>query len=393
MSEIPPRLLRETLGGSLPSDPSGCLDADTLAAWAEGTLRARERTAAEAHAASCARCQALLAAMVKTAPDAPPARSWRAWTLALGLATPLAAAVALVIWIEMPQAPFGRPSPPARASAATLAKSEQAAPPTVSVPPLPAPRSADRAAETKLADGQRSATAPSVAAAPQQAKRADEGRANASLESKLRQAQAAEPRKEARDRSTDAPAPAASARAEAAPPPAAAAADTAPRATASNAAAAPPTPPTAQPAPPTAMGFSRAAEDQAASRVRAQSLAKAAVVVPDIMSPDANVRWRILTGGNVARSTDGGSTWQTQSTGVAATPTAGSAPSPTLCWLVGPRGTIVVSTDGRSWQRVPFPEAIDLTAIRTSDRANATVTSADGRTFTTTDGGMMWRSP
>jgi hypothetical protein len=268
------------------------------------------------------------------------------------------------------------------------------------VSPLPASPSADRttdrAAETKLTDRLRGVTAPSVAAAPQQAKRADEERVKANLESYLQQPQAAAPKKDARDRSVDAPAPAASARAEAAPPPAAATADAAPpRATASNAAAAPPAPPappTAQSAPPTAMALSRAAEDQAASRIRGQAFAKVAVV-PDIVSPDRNVRWQIQSAGNVARSTDGGLTWQTQSTGLATPLTAGAAPSPTLCWLVGPRGTVIVSTDGRSWQRIQFPEAIDLTAIRASDRSNATVTAAGGRTFTTTDGGITWRSP
>ena len=38
MSEIPPRLLRETLHDQASGAPPGCLDADTLAAWADGTL-------------------------------------------------------------------------------------------------------------------------------------------------------------------------------------------------------------------------------------------------------------------------------------------------------------------------------------------------------------------
>src|SRR5215471_10876827 len=108
MTEIPPRLLRETFGSPPPGDPAGCLDADTLAAWVEGTLHARERAAAESHASSCARCQALLAAMARTEPPPAPARRWRTWTLALSLATPLAAAAALVIWIEVPRAPLVR---------------------------------------------------------------------------------------------------------------------------------------------------------------------------------------------------------------------------------------------------------------------------------------------
>jgi photosystem II stability/assembly factor-like uncharacterized protein len=131
--------------------------------------------------------------------------------------------------------------------------------------------------------------------------------------------------------------------------------------------------------------------DRVASRVRAEALAKESVTPPEILSPNVKVRWRILTGGSVARSIDGGMIWQTQSTGVPATLTAGTAPSPTICWLVGQGGIIVLSTDGRTWQRLPFPEAIDLTSIRASDEVNATVTTADGRTFITTDGGKTWR--
>jgi len=52
---------------------------------------------------------------------------------------------------------------------------------------------------------------------------------------------------------------------------------------------------------------------------------------------------------------------------------------------------VVLSIDGRTWQRVQFPEAIDLTAVRAPDATNAIVTAADGRTFTTADGGRTWR--
>jgi len=125
---------------------------------------------------------------------------------------------------------------------------------------------------------------------------------------------------------------------------------------------------------------------------RAQLMAKALAVPTVIMSPDANIRWRIVRGDGVERSIDGGTTWEIQSTAVPATLTAGAAPSPTICWLVGPGGLVVVSTDGKTWQRVSFPEAIDLTSIRASDAANATVTAIDGRTFTTVDGGKTWRA-
>src|SRR5207244_1501952 len=41
--------------------------------------------------------------------------------------------------------------------------------------------------------------------------------------------------------------------------------------------------------------------------------------VPDIVSADTRSRWRIIAGGAVQRSTDSGSTWETQVTGVSVT--------------------------------------------------------------------------
>jgi photosystem II stability/assembly factor-like uncharacterized protein len=98
-----------------------------------------------------------------------------------------------------------------------------------------------------------------------------------------------------------------------------------------------------------------------------------------------------VAGTTVERSTDGGVTWQSQSTGAPVRLTAGVAPSSTTCWLVGAGGVVLVSQDGQRWQRVAFPEAIDLTAIRAINGSNATVTAADGRVFSTTDGGKTWQ--
>jgi photosystem II stability/assembly factor-like uncharacterized protein len=94
----------------------------------------------------------------------------------------------------------------------------------------------------------------------------------------------------------------------------------------------------------------------------------------------------------VERSGDAGTTWQRQPTGVNAVLTAGAAPSRTVCWMVGAAGTVVRSVDGRSWQRLAFPEPIDLRAVRASDAAHAVVTAGDGRTFATADGGRTWQA-
>lgn len=71
--------------------------------------------------------------------------------------------------------------------------------------------------------------------------------------------------------------------------------------------------------------------------------------------------------------------------------TARSSPSPDVIWLVGREGIVFLATDGRTFLRVPFPEAIDLTAVTATDERNAVVTTADGRTFQTADGGRTWR--
>ena len=69
---------------------------------------------------------------------------------------------------------------------------------------------------------------------------------------------------------------------------------------------------------------------------------------------------------------------------------AGSSPGPGICWVVGRGGAVFRSVDGRTWQRVTFPEITDLSAVSASDDRSASVSSADGRTFTTSDGGVTW---
>jgi photosystem II stability/assembly factor-like uncharacterized protein len=93
----------------------------------------------------------------------------------------------------------------------------------------------------------------------------------------------------------------------------------------------------------------------------------------------------------VQYSADGGATWTTQQTGASTALTAGSAPAPEVCWLVGRDGLVLRTTDGgRQWQRLPFPEMIDLTAITASTVRDATVVLADGRRFATDDAGDTW---
>jgi hypothetical protein len=86
--------------------------------------------------------------------------------------------------------------------------------------------------------------------------------------------------------------------------------------------------------------------------------------------------------------------WSAVPTDIAAQLTAGAAPSTSVCWLVGHGGVVIVSIDeGRNWRRLAFPETTDLSAVQATDARTASVSTADGRTFSTSDGGITWNRP
>src|SRR4051812_26497066 len=151
MTDIPKGLLRETLDGRMtPERAAGCLDTQTLAAWSEGTLNPRDRQAIEEHASDCARCQALLAAMVTIAPPVSPSRWWRPSTV--GWLAPLAAAAAaILLWVTVPRAPLDRSltSPAAITTKSEPAVSIVAPPPTASASSTPPQAAARRPVESR----------------------------------------------------------------------------------------------------------------------------------------------------------------------------------------------------------------------------------------------------
>jgi photosystem II stability/assembly factor-like uncharacterized protein len=109
-----------------------------------------------------------------------------------------------------------------------------------------------------------------------------------------------------------------------------------------------------------------------------------------IASPEPSSRWRITAGRSVEHSADGGTTWTAQAVPSDLVLLAGAAPSASVCWIVGRAGAVLLTTDARTWQRLPFPERLDLTAIHATDGRSATVQTADGNTFQTADGGQTW---
>jgi hypothetical protein len=364
-------MLRETLSKALelPQETqettSGCLDVETLAAWSDGTLGRRDRAVAEGHAATCARCQAMLAAMAKTAPPVPMRKWWQ--TSAVRWLVPVASvsALAVVVWMNVPAQRLAVQSPqmsPANSAPAPVSEANRA-----DTAPSKAKdtRAAERPAEPKRteqrdarADKENApvAAADKVASLPEQPAASavvPEGAADQTFRTRIQS-----------------PAPAAS------PPIAAAAA---------------PPPQSASAAQSTLRSVTdRASAENVVIQPPQSPARRSPPALLSVQSPTQDVRWRIVAGTTVERSTDGGTTWLTQSTGAPVRLVAGAAPSPTVCWLVGPGGVVLLSKDGRTWERAAFPEAIDLTTIVATDGSSATVTAADGRNFTTADGGKTW---
>lgn len=351
------RLLRGALGPrSTPRVAGPCLDADTAAAWADDTLAGADRSAAEAHAANCARCQALLAAIAKTTPVAPTAPRWRFWSA--GWLVPLTGVLAgALVWSVMHSRSVTQTARPHATPVDSLASASS----TIASELENLKKNEDRVAQDRVVSSAVKGRAAKVAEPSRPQDLEDRSKDRASLESEAAALQSANAGAARSDRDAVSPSPPAetvgvTGRLEAAKV-ANAAKLTAPAATAARAA------------------------DSSAEKAESVSV------------PARPLNWRIGPGGNVQRSADGGSTWQTEQPGVpgARVPFAAlSSPSLTVCWLVGARGTVFLTVDGRTWQRIEFPEPVDLAAVRAIDETTSTVTASDGRSFTTSDRGATW---
>jgi len=132
--------------------PENCLDPETIAAWVDGALPPTLRAMAEEHAAGCARCQRVLAAMVRSEPVAERLQWWRTgvirWIAPLALAE-----AALLAWLIV--APRARDVLVPQVAL----KEEARTPPPAAAAPSPAPvpdhlkaneRSPDSAARDEL---------------------------------------------------------------------------------------------------------------------------------------------------------------------------------------------------------------------------------------------------
>lgn len=415
------QLLRAALGGERREPAQGgrqatpgqagtagaCPAAGELAAYVEGTLPDGEREAMEPHLAACTLCQEALALMAAM-PEEPARvghgvreRSWwlAGWRRWLVPASALASAVILYVALK-PDATL-RPAPPRESVAATAPAAQPVPSPVPGVASLPEasgrgaadlapPVSRAEVAQSKEAGAPRTKSE-AKDTAPRQAR--DRAQAEVQLETVT------------------------------APPPAAAGLQAKPERLAAPvpqlaeagipAAPAPPLPPAPAPTLPVrapgtlADAHVREAQPAGVGGVAALAPPRAereAALAPKGGKPagtDARqptvVRgggipaflWRFEPDGRILGSADEGRSWQLQHE-AARELAAGSAPSREVCWAVGPAGLVLRTTNGRTWQAVPFPEPLDLVAVSATSPLHATLHARDGRVFTTRDGGRTW---
>lgn len=345
------------------------LDAEVVAAWLDGSLDRAARAEAEAHAADCDRCQAVLATMVCIEPEPARRKAW--FTAPVRWALPLAtAAAALSLWVAVNRNPDVPDAPQVTTAMPTPMAPEQA----MSDRDALAPAQPTPAAPQGLRQDQRAANTP---AAPRAAR--TRGNQPPALTETVSVDQLA------RERATPQ--------------------SELPKAAAAPPAAAPPPPP-----PPAATALSQAqtqaqtqAQAQIATATRRDDLAAArseqrqaaagagAFGVREFASPDLAARWRVGANGTIHRSIDAGNTWVAQTSGVTTELLSASAPAANICWIVGRSGVVLLTTDGAIWRRVAFAELVDLRSVTATDARTASVTTADGRVFRTTDAGLTWR--
>jgi hypothetical protein len=340
------RLIKAALNASQEAPRDVHPDVETLAAWFDRSLDADVMHTVETHLSACPRCQAYAATLVHidTAASSEGASSaaesvWRRW--GLRWLAPAGAVAVLALWIVWPRgavAPAPAPTPEG-----VEARLEEPAPPAAD---LRANRAAAGPTEPSQTNADRPAARGAAAAAT------------------------------AAGATAAAPAPSAAT-------PAAPAAEMAPTEAGRIAA----NEVLSQAATTGALAAAKSAEAPVAvgARREADALAPAQAAAP------VAVRWRIVGGRTVERTTPDG-TWMSVELPSPGSLTALSSPGGEVCWVVGRDGLVLVSTDGTRFEARAFAPRADLVAVRATDVNTAVVTRADGRRFRTTDRGATWES-
>ncbi len=402
---------RKTMAGMLQRavatarDHSGkdCPGPDLLAAYYERSLSPAERQQWEPHFSSCGLCQAQLAALARSEPEPQLQQFWFSrWHWAWKWLPPAAVGLtAIAIWIAVHPPSVGRleKKPLEVATSAPASPNQQdelkeavpgaspAAPALESTgkartSPAPVEKQQKKAVKSAVAGNlgasitapaggmarsEMARTAPPAAAEktpvppPVADKAVPAGQAGAPVEDKFKQGQVAAAVNPEMGAATPAPSPSTPARRE----------SSSSKVRSGNAAIAPDS------------------AWQTAGHLQVLEVRSAEVL---IASPDRAVQWRIGRGGIIERTTDSGKTWSGQFVNGQPGLAAGSAPSAKICWVVGRAGMILRTKDGENWEKIVPPATIDFTGIKAKDEKTATIIAADGRGFSTDDGGKTWQA-
>ena len=383
--------LKREMQRTAPVDSANCIAPEVVAAYHDRTLSRDESARVEAHLLSCARCQSMMAAMVRAddserlSPRPEPPRGF--WWI-IRVATPIAAIGAVIAFAVGLR---HRASPPpeviALASPAVQMNPESAEP---APPPAARPETAATMAPPPESVAARAIRLRHHQVASRQAGGAREK--TAPPESAFKEFAKAEPPSSFGGSSTNAPAAAMQ------PPPirakaASIARDEVAAAPSANSVTAPSAsaPQSAAPSGGVAlMERAEVANPGAAVSGTTGALARAAVL-RKITSSDGSITWLFGDHGTIIRS--GKSTRLNMSSGVMADLLAGSAPSNDVCWIVGRSGTILRTLDsGAHWQIVRAPSRNDFSLVTATDSNNATVSTIMDETYVTHDGGVTWSS-
>jgi hypothetical protein len=416
-------LLRRSLARDAVAD--ACPEPEFLAAYFEHSLDAAETALYDRHFSICSRCRARLAAMVRA--DEPKPESRTAWLLDWRLLTAAAVVMLLItVWLvrkpgkaNLASQPASAPlvaekeepkrGSPASTTADRITAMPQAGPETAKKAEpaltLPAPqqlardaRKDDQKAAQQLADS----SALQIESVPKRVPSAQTSNERAAGQTRSFKQQQIPPASQmVMVQPGLAPAQSASAAPEPAP------------VTGRNVSPASPPAPPSTPASTGAQAVGSASEtvtvttdDLSNDKKNSQPLASAystsgqgatlqilaeRSVATVIDTPIPAIKWRITTAGFVERSEDGGATWKGQEPDPEAHLVAGSAPTDKVCWLVGSEGVVLVTKDATNWKRIPPPVTGDLTAVSAKSVSAATITTADGRRFSTHNEGKKWK--
>jgi Putative zinc-finger len=333
------RLIADGLAREVGVSGNACPDADLLAAWFDHALSAPENERIEAHAAGCAYCQQLVAALarsepvvVRAAPLPAPARPWHwHWRWLVPLAT---AAVVVVLGTRTLRAPGPVTVPASTMYGQKPATTVELVTPSTSPAAAAPPRAKAAPAPTPAAGVVPPALTAESHIAEQEKRPADV----------------------ASDKMLKVGAPAA-------------------------ALAAPSAPPANEP-----MVVAGGAPRQSLGTLNVRQAS-----LTTLMLSGSAVAWRFGQDGVIEKSADRGQTWVRQSSGVTSALFQASAPSDTVCWMVGADGVVLRTTDGQTWQRLNAPTAADLVAVHAWSESSATITASDRSMYETSDGGRSWR--